>query len=939
MKSSSSEKSQSEKLQIKLQQLSEIELTKEILIPLYKKFGFFKVEYHGGSYEEGKDLICWRKDELDSLELGVVQVKKFKPKIASSDTKSFTEVVNQLEQASEKKVPNTDGNLYYPSQVYFVTPFPVEARALHSRFEKYASLRTRQVKIIDGQKLAGLVLNKLPKIANHLLGSHVILHEAVEKTLNNNDLMRALSAHSQRDIFSFYCDLDFAIGRISTRFLYSLNFKPVIKEFSIEPERWPSFKETCQRTENFFHIKLLTNNFEAVEQDYDNQRIQHESLHARSVDLLRSINLNYRDLDSIEKKIQNLLPLDNIRNENSLEFQLNKNREELLNILIEAKKKLKSSPYLKDKNFTHLINKIKKYHAENVKSIEEDILETSPTSNHVYMYLNVLESTNEIQKERADIRKKKIFQPPSFIPMIDGSLLVTKIQEKQKWIATKIASFNVKNPTLNDLKTFLQDCKSLFEQVEISFSESFIRESIGLSEKITHAQIDCFPRFSLSVHSLFDTGLNLAILGEAGAGKTTSLQMYAKRIYESRDESELTIFAPLVRIINTLPSNSKLHNKENISDFFVKGISFYLCTIGIDITIETLKDIFYQRRVLLLLDGIDEAIMGAHWILEGIKGLSEEYPLMRIIVSSRMSGNYLQNIPFLGITLLPFTDDQREQFLKGWFREQNTTKFELIISHLRRYTHLNEIVRNPLLATILCVLADHNIPLPDTEIQLYQERMNLLLGQYDMHRQISRLTSHPNHLKLVSRKLGYILHKNSKRYAATDILIGFARKALKDRLTDEQIETTVTELIDPCNILMPMTADGQLGFGHLRHQEYLAAVELAQNRSISIHPLVSVSWWRGALILFAQMADEIEFVISWFARHNKISHVIPVLREMVDTRPKKEQFALREILQQYSKNFVFDSEDSYWLGFDQTTEEFDEETLDMLSALDDFDDM
>lgn len=42
-----------------------------------------------------------------------------------------------------------------------------------------------------------------------------------------------------------------------------------------------------------------------------------------------------------------------------------------------------------------------------------------------------------------------------------------------------------------------------------------------------------------------------------------------------------------------------------------------------------------------------------------------------------------------------------------------------------------EIIRNPLLATTLCVLAKNEIELPNTEITLYDERLKLLTGYYD----------------------------------------------------------------------------------------------------------------------------------------------------------------------------------------------------------------
>nr|WP_320191395.1 hypothetical protein [uncultured Desulfobacter sp.] len=40
-----------------IQELREDDLTKNYLIPLFKTIGYTKVEYHGGPYEEGKDIM------------------------------------------------------------------------------------------------------------------------------------------------------------------------------------------------------------------------------------------------------------------------------------------------------------------------------------------------------------------------------------------------------------------------------------------------------------------------------------------------------------------------------------------------------------------------------------------------------------------------------------------------------------------------------------------------------------------------------------------------------------------------------------------------------------------------------------------------------------------------------------------------------------------
>ena len=68
-----------------------------------------------------------------------------------------------------------------------------------------------------------------------------------------------------------------------------------------------------------------------------------------------------------------------------------------------------------------------------------------------------------------------------------------------------------------------------------------------------------------------------------------------------------------------------------------------------------------------------------------------------------------------------------------------------------------------------------------------------------------------------------------------------------------------------------MTEDGKFGFGHLRYQEYLVAQELLLNRGIDLISLLADPWWRGAFVLFAQMNENVHWLIEeavqrWFLK-------------------------------------------------------------------------
>ena len=45
-----------------LQKMREDDLTRSVIIPLFRVLGFGRIEYTGGPGEKGRDITCWRED-------------------------------------------------------------------------------------------------------------------------------------------------------------------------------------------------------------------------------------------------------------------------------------------------------------------------------------------------------------------------------------------------------------------------------------------------------------------------------------------------------------------------------------------------------------------------------------------------------------------------------------------------------------------------------------------------------------------------------------------------------------------------------------------------------------------------------------------------------------------------------------------------------------
>jgi Holliday junction resolvasome RuvABC endonuclease subunit len=411
----------------------------------------------------------------------------------------------------------------------------------------------------------------------------------------------------------------------------------------------------------------------------------------------------------------------------------------------------------------------------------------------------------------------------------------------------------------------------------------------------------------MPIREVFATGINCAVYGEAGAGKSTTLYQYAQ-LMSQNTEAEITLFLPLTRLFADVTSTAISEDMvgkaldERIAKFLVSGKTF---------SVEDVKKFLHAKsRVTFIFDGVDEVIKSAPWVIRAIESIYKIYENSQIILSSRVSGSYIDSIKYLSLTLLPFTVSQVNEFVQGWFREQPELASS-VSEHLKVTPGLSEIVTSPLLATILCVLAENNVPLPAGELNMYDERLKLLLGHYDIHKKTRRIDSHHTLLEPLARKLAFYLHQRNIRFASPQQLESIA-VSLMDKFPGfdgAQLRFAVRELHDPCNILEPMTAEGEFGFGHLRYQEHLAANELCANRGIDLVPLLYSPWWKSVLVLFARKTGDINHIFDdVLERGIVVSKCTENLIAIIETRTPNEQRYLRSLVSDQVRQDVMSQE-------------------------------
>ncbi|GGA77049.1 hypothetical protein GCM10011369_18690 [Neiella marina] len=265
----------------------------------------------------------------------------------------------------------------------------------------------------------------------------------------------------------------------------------------------------------------------------------------------------------------------------------------------------------------------------------------------------------------------------------------------------------------------------------------------------------------------------------------------------------------------------------------------------------------------------------------------------------------------MGITLLPFTEDQLYGFIRNWFKD-NLEQANFLIENISK-RNLHEHIKTPLLSTITCTLIEKGINAPSTESEIYKERFRLLAGEYDKHKEICRQKNTPQHLIECAQKIALEMHNRGIRSAEKTEIFEFMKKNLSHKFNDHMLNICLIELIDPCNILLLDPITRKYIFGHFRFQEFLVSEEL-KNRNTEITEKLSNVFWIGALCLYSQDND-ISFVLDEaYNRFGNLEKYEKTLRSMIHSSRSEDKNFLIEVLEGHLKSDLLDG------YIDETTE-------------------
>ncbi len=396
----------------------------------------------------------------------------------------------------------------------------------------------------------------------------------------------------------------------------------------------------------------------------------------------------------------------------------------------------------------------------------------------------------------------------------------------------------------------------------------------------------------------------LVLLGDPGSGKSTFVRhlawLLAQREVTPLPSAQadllahwqtptLPIILPCQRLARHLASTT---GDAHGAVFGALQHELERFTMAAALAADLLREGLRTGTLLVLLDGLDEVPLtpepetGAsrEATLAAIRQFALTYQRVRIVLTSRVRAFTEDLASILGwpiATLAPFTLGQIRAFVPAWYGElvqkaqldadTAATLTTKLIERIGENRQLREMAQTPLLLTMMALVLYNKNELPRDRPKLYEDVLDVLLGQWDKVREgktLPEVIGKPdwtsNDLRPPLHALSYAAHRTGSedgrgrlpREAVRSALIDFFDAA---NLSDswEAAKRCLDYIEQRSGLLMP---DGTASyvFAHLTLQEHCAGCYLTQERDDVLAQVLAHRGddrWHVPLLLGLGLAD------------------------------------------------------------------------------------
>jgi hypothetical protein len=471
---------------------------------------------------------------------------------------------------------------------------------------------------------------------------------------------------------------------------------------------------------------------------------------------------------------------------------------------------------------------------------------------------------------------------------------------------------------------------------EIPLSEIYVRLRVLLNEDSYDVLQENGP---IDIQTALLRYPKLVVVGDPGSGKSTFLRYIALTLARSFLTCNIIDAQKKLSFKEPLPipiflscwdlTDFLKHQEEARINTLIKFIVDRLNAYDYQISAENLEQqLLNSNNFYIMFDGLDEVPTdsGRATISRLIEDFVKQYEKSRFVVTSRIrayTGDTILKGKFTRCEIQPFDNSDRVEFIRNWvallFRippgevevkgSSAYQEFKSLSTGIEDSDRIRPLAVNPLLLTVIAIVHWNRKRLPDQRVDLYDECIDVLLGQRKeaVRIQISRK------IKIVDEQIEERTHEERswvrKRFAEIALFI-----LSQDSEHDEATKADLIRLLVPRFIDQGAKSDEHAAiragrflerqelrsgllvsrrtqsyrFVHLTFQEYLATWQLSnmdfENVTKIIHPrLRSAKWFETLQLLGDQWAKEsdekVDRYILWLLqnRGNTINERAPVV--------------------------------------------------------------
>lgn len=351
------------------------------------------------------------------------------------------------------------------------------------------------------------------------------------------------------------------------------------------------------------------------------------------------------------------------------------------------------------------------------------------------------------------------------------------------------------------------------------------------------------------------------VMGDPGAGKTTLLKFLAMQAVTGKLEDLPNL--PLHVELNRFAAKGETDLLAWVCQEWQERYGFPQAEAR-----PYLEALLEKGAALVLLDALDETVTGGtreeaeqsyNRVVEAIDRFATRYRLAPVVVTVRKAG-YLQRARLGGFTeleVLDFSPEDIRDFVEKWFGD-NPDRVADLTRRLERNPRIQALAANPLLLTLIAIVHEEQLDLPDRRAELYKQCVDVLLTRWDTSRRLKRKREFKpdDKLKLLT-EIAWHFHRKGERYLPETELLEVIENFLPVIGLEAVQSEAILDEIAAENGLLKEQAHGWHGYLHLTLQEYFAALYAAENNKLEVllkHR--DDPWWEEVILLYAGKVND-----------------------------------------------------------------------------------